>query len=393
MRVTFVLSDANLSGGVRAVAIYADKLKLRGHKIVVVSRPKPPLHPLTRQIKSLLTGEGWPANPDTRHHHLVNTTVEHRVIESWRPITEADIPDADVVVATWWETAEWVAAYPASKGAKAYFLQHHEVVFNNQPAERVTATWRLPLHKIVCAQWLKDLAATEYGDSVVDHVPYGVDPKLFHSPPRGKHRPPTVGVMYSTSSWKGCDITFRAYEMASERLRGLKLLTFGSARPDDELPIPPGTQFFYQPPQEQIREIYAACDAWLFASRCEGYGMPLLEAMSCRTPIIATPTGAGPELCANGGGILIPHDDPQAMAAAIEKICTLPDAQWRAMSDKASATARQYNWDESVRLFEAALEHAIERSRWAQPKPPLLQPTTTTTTTTTTGHERQTKAG
>jgi glycosyltransferase involved in cell wall biosynthesis len=73
-------------------------------------------------------------------------------------------------------------------------------------------------------------------------------------------------------------------------------------------------------------------------------------------------------LCADGGGILIPHEDPPAMAAAIERICTLPDAQWRAMSDAAAATAAQYNWDHSARLFEAALHRAVERRRALQPR-------------------------
>jgi glycosyltransferase involved in cell wall biosynthesis len=385
VRVTFVLSDANLTGGVRAVAIYAEKLKARGHHVVVVSRPRPPRFALRQQIKSLLTGDGWPSNPNMHHHHLVDTTVDHRVIDRWRPITDGDVPDADVVVATWWETAEWVAALSPTKGAKAYFLQHHEVVFNSQPGERVAATWRLPMHKIVCARWLKELAASEYGDTCVDHVPYGVDPKLFYAEPRGKHRPPTVGVMYSMSPWKGCDISFKAFEMASDRLRGLRLLTFAAIKPEDELPLPAGAQFFLQPPQDKIREIYTSCDAWLFASRCEGYGLPLLEAMACRTPIIATPTGAGPELCADGGGILIPHDDPPAMAGAIEQICTLPDPQWREMSDAAAATAKRYNWDESTRLFEAALEHAIERGRWSNSRPAYHQPTPS--------NEPQTKAG
>lgn len=386
MRVTFVLSDANLSGGVRAVSIYAEKLKARGHQVTVVSRPKPPPFQLRRQIKSLLTGGGWPANPHSDHHHLAGTSVEHRVIDSWRPIRDEDVPDADVVVATWWETAEWVAAFSARKGAKAYFIQHHEVVFNEQPVERVAATWHLPLHKIVCARWLKELAATEYGDTVVDHVPYGVDHGLFHAEPRGRHRPSTVGVMYSPSTWKGCDISFKAYELAGDRVRGLKLLTFGSSRPNEDLPIPQGAEYFYRPPQPKIREIYAACDAWLFGSRCEGYGLPLLEAMACRTPVIATPTGAGPELCADGGGILIPHNDPQAMAAAIEKICMLPDSRWREMSDAALATAQKYNWDESTRLFEAALERAIERSQWTNPLPPHHHPTEA-------GQQRQAKAG
>ena len=85
--------------------------------------------------------------------------------------------------------------------------------------------------------------------------------------------------------------------------------------------------------------------------------------MACRTPVIATPTGAAPELVAHGGGMLVAHEDPSGMAHAIETICKLPDAQWREMSDFAGSTAARSSWDESARLFEAALKNAIERTR------------------------------
>lgn len=90
--------------------------------------------------------------------------------------------------------------------------------------------------------------------------------------------------------------------------------------------------------------------------------MPILEAMACRTPVIGTPAGAAPELISQGGGILVEHDKPKAMADAIAKVCRMADTEWRAMSDAAYATARRYSWDEATDLFERALERAVERS-------------------------------
>ena len=72
------------------------------------------------------------------------------------------------------------------------------------------------------------------------------------------------------------------------------------------VPLPPGSMFVRQPAQDMIRDIYGQCDVWLFSSRSEGFGLPLLESMACRTPVIATPAGAAPELCAGGGGITVP---------------------------------------------------------------------------------------
>jgi glycosyltransferase involved in cell wall biosynthesis len=223
-------------------------------------------------------------------------SIEHRQIEKYRPILADDLPDGDVVIATWWETAEWVAALPPTKGKKAYFIQHYEA-HQDQDAARVDATWRLPLHKIIIARWLVEIAA-KLGDENISLVPNAVDLQQFNAPPRGKQPTPTVGVMYSAVPFKGCEVSLAAVELARKNLPELKLVSFGNRNPMPHLPLPPGTDFTMQPAQDRIRDIYSRCDAWLVGSRSEGFGLPILEAMACRTPVIATPTGAAPELIA-----------------------------------------------------------------------------------------------
>ena len=145
MKVTFVMASAfSLSGGDRIVATYADCLRKRGHDAVVVSRAKPEIK-LRDRARALLKGEGWLA-PDDEPSHFDHLDVPHYLINGFRPVVDADLPDADVVIATWWETADWVANLSPSKGAKAYFIQHHEV-FDYLPKEQAAASYRLPLHK------------------------------------------------------------------------------------------------------------------------------------------------------------------------------------------------------------------------------------------------------
>lgn len=356
MKITFVLPHASLAGGIRVIAIYAERLKKRGHEVCVVSIPPDPISPL-QQAKSLLKGKGWLFNNNASHFDGLD--VEHRVIERKRPIADADVPDADVVIATWWETAEWVAKMSESKGAKAYFIQHHEV-FDYLPKERVAATWLLPMHKITISQWLVDLAWTQYGDRNVSLVPNSVDTKQFYAPPRGKQSIPTVGMVYATSYWKGCDVSLKAFCLATQKISNLRLVAFGDS-PSPDLPLPPGTEYARCPDQSSLKDFYARCDMWLFSSRSEGFGLPILEAMACRTPVIGTPTGAAPELLADGAGMLVKSEDPEDMARAIEQVCKLSDPEWRAMSDAAYATATQYTWDDATDLFEAELHTAIDR--------------------------------
>ena len=284
------------------MAIYADRLRRRGHQVVVVSTPIP-VASLKGRIKSVLKGQKWPTT-DPGPSHLDEFDIDHRVINVYRPVNDRDVPDGDIVIATWWETAEWVAQLSPCKGVKVYLIQDHEI-FPHLPVERVAATWCLPLHKIVVSQWLADLAQTQYGDSDVSLIPNAVDHQLFWAPPRRKQTVPAVGVLYTTTVRKSCGLALRAFALASDRFPELRLVAFGAYEPESDLPLPRGVEFHLRPPQAKLREIYAQCDAWLFSSRTEGFGLPILEAMACRTPVIATPAGAAPEILKDGGGILV----------------------------------------------------------------------------------------
>lgn len=360
MKITFVLPTVCLAGGVRITAIYAERLKKRGHEVCVVSVPKPQ-PTLRQQAQSLLKGRGWISMTKKEPSHFDGVDVQHRVIDCCRPVIDADVPDADVVVATWWETAEWVANLSEAKGAKAYFIQHHEV-FDCLPKERVAATWALPMHKITISQWLVDLARTQYGDTNVSHVPNSVDTKQFYALPRGKQPIPTIGMLYSPVYWKGCDVSLKAFSLAAQKLPGLRLVAFGTSPRLGDLALPVGTKYIQQPAQQVIKDIYASCDVWLCGSWSEGFHLPPLEAMACRCPVVSTRVGGPMDIIEDGiSGYLVPVGDSTALANQLVHVLTLPEAEWRVMSDAAYATATRYTWDDATELFEAALHTAIER--------------------------------
>jgi glycosyltransferase involved in cell wall biosynthesis len=123
--------------------------------------------------------------------------------------------------------------------------------------------------------------------------------------------------------------------------------------------LPNGTIYYKSPKQDDIKHIYAECDAWLFPSRSEGFGLPILEAMACRTPVIGVPTGAAPELLNENAGILVESENSEAMAQAIVKICDLPETEWQKLSMRAHHRATSYTWSDASRLFEQALSTSI----------------------------------
>lgn len=359
MKITFVIETPGMAGGVKVVAIYAEALARRGHSVVIVSTP-PRAIPVRRKLGSLLKGRGWPSAATRRVSYFDDSPVDLRTLDRWRPVADEDVPDADVVIATWWETAEWVHALSPRKGAKVYFVQHHEV-FPHLPVSRVQATYRLPLHKIVVARWLEEVMREQYGDAHVDVVPNSVDRQQFFAPPRGKQAVPTVGFVYSTTALKGTEVVLRALRLLERR--PLRIVSFGSEPPTPELPLPRGTEFTLLPAQSDIRHLYACCDVWVSASYSEGFYLPALEAMACRTPVVSTRTGWPAEALKDRyNGALVDVGDAAALARALDWTLSLPEAEWRALSERAYATSSEGSWEASVDLFEQALERARRKA-------------------------------
>jgi glycosyltransferase involved in cell wall biosynthesis len=349
MNITFVLPPVNMSGGIRVIAIYAKRLAERGHRVTLVSVPRQP----TRRLHRIQDALGF---KQPLKSHLDGLGLDHRTLAKWAPVTDQDVPDADVVVATWWETAEWVAKLDACKGRKFYFVQHHEI-HPSQPVERVHATYRLPLTKIVIARWLADVMREQYGDHDTILVPNSVDHGQFHAPVRGKQPRPTVGFLYSRAGFKRVEVALEAVARLRERFPDLRMLSFGAEQAD---PVAMrDVEFHEDPPQHTLRDVYAGVDVWLSTSRSEGFNLPAMEAMACRTPVVCTRTGWPEEAVITGvNGALVDVDDARGVADAAADILSMSDERWRTMSQAAFDTVKDSSWERSTKLFEQALASA-----------------------------------
>lgn len=359
VKITFLVPLVSMSGGTRVIAKYCELLQQRGHDVVLISAPQRTTTLRVRLRKLLLTGK-WQSAAHHRPSHIDGLAVDYRVLAR-RPPRNDDIPDADVLIATWWETAEWAASLGDAKGAKVYFVQDHEI-FDFLPVHRARATYRLPLHKIVVSKWLSDLMASSYDDPCHDLVPNSIDLVQFRTDERGKQSQPTFGFLYTPAPRKSVRICIEAIEQAREIIPELRVLSFGVKPPESSLPLPSWVEFYHQPDQAKIARLYSGCDAWLFTSESEGFGLPLLEAMASRTPVIATPAGAAPELMASGGGIMVPVGDSQAIVEAMRRIHMMSDGDWRALSLRAHDSVAHYGWDAAADAFESALLNAIDRA-------------------------------
>ena len=361
MRITFILIHDGMTGGNRVVAIYAERLIRRGHKVSIIIGARKQIGILNK-IKSWMLGRGWPKNPEPQPSYFTQLGVPFQTLEKPRRIVNGDVPEADVVIATWWETAEWVNEFSASKGAKVYFIQHHEV-FPYLPVERCHATYRFPLQKIVISRWLENIMKDQYDDDTAFVIPNSVDTSQFFSPKRRKQSDPVAGFVYSGTEFKGSDVVLAAIELIKRRIPKLRVVAFGADRPSAQLPLPSWIEFHFRPPQDQIRLLYSECDVWLCGSRSEGFYLPMLEAMACRCPVVSTRVGGPIDTVVEGvNGFLVEVGDITGLAEAAVKVLQLDQSGWQRMSDAALLTATRYSWDDAADLFEKALSRIADRS-------------------------------
>jgi glycosyltransferase involved in cell wall biosynthesis len=100
-------------------------------------------------------------------------------------------------------------------------------------------------------------------------------------------------------------------------------------------------------PDDDLPGLFAACDAFVFPSLYEGFGLPPLEAMACGAPVVCSNTSSLPEVVGDAALLVNPHDVGD-IAAAVERVIT--DATLRAeLRARGLAQAANFSWERAAR--------------------------------------------
>jgi glycosyltransferase involved in cell wall biosynthesis len=104
-------------------------------------------------------------------------------------------------------------------------------------------------------------------------------------------------------------------------------------------------------------DLYAQASMLVLPSHLEGFGMPVLEAMTAGVPVIVSRRGALPEVAGDAAQIVEP-DDVAGLAAAMQRYLNEP-ASVSAATERGLERARQYSWDASARTLLAAYARVL----------------------------------
>jgi glycosyltransferase involved in cell wall biosynthesis len=102
-------------------------------------------------------------------------------------------------------------------------------------------------------------------------------------------------------------------------------------------------------PQDQLALWYNAASLFVYPSYFEGFGLPVLEAMACGTPVITSTASSLPEVAGTSGAAqLVNPTDPLALATAMSQVMANADLR-HAMQEQGLRRATEFSWDKTAR--------------------------------------------
>ncbi|MGN6681406.1 MAG: glycosyltransferase family 4 protein [Streptosporangiaceae bacterium] len=195
-------------------------------------------------------------------------------------------------------------------------------------------------------------------------VPLGVDTRLFH--PRETPRVPgsIIAVASADSPVKGIPTLLRAFaKLATERDASLTVV--GKPAPGGptekligELSLGERVRFVTGISDEDLAAIVARTEVAVVPSLYEGFSLPAVEHMASGTPLIASRTGALPEVVGDAA-MLVSPGDPEELAAALRRLQDSPAERERLATAALDRVQQRFAWSAVAKATVAEYRQAI----------------------------------
>lgn len=196
------------------------------------------------------------------------------------------IPNADVTIATGWQTAQFVNSLPQRCGNEFYFIQDYEIWATTK--KNIINTWKLPLTKIVISKSLKEIGDKIGVKTVL--IPNFVDNKEFYLTNSIVNRAPQISMLFSEQPRKRSYDGLNAISIIKKKYPHIKVVLFGVGNKPVDISF--DFEYYRQPSKQVLREkIYNKTTIFVCSSLIEGWGLTSTEAMLCGAALVSTANG------------------------------------------------------------------------------------------------------
>jgi glycosyltransferase involved in cell wall biosynthesis len=196
-------------------------------------------------------------------------------------------------------------------------------------------------------------------------VSHGVSARFLADAPAAD-APRSGGVLFC-GSWdnvKGAPYLARALSLLVAEGDAPRLTILGPGLPEAavlasfDAAARPFVRVIARAAEDEVMRQYRAHDVLVACSTYEGFGMVIVEAMSQRLPVVATPVGCAPMVIRDGeNGVVVPPRDPASLAAALRRLLR-DSALRRELGDRAAASVAHLTWrataERTVEVYRAA---------------------------------------
>ncbi len=231
-------------------------------------------------------------------------------------------------------------------------------------------------HLIAVSQFVKDdvVAKLEYPDDKVTVIPHGVDTQLYQ-PARGQGRfaaqNPYIAYVGSAEEHKNVKRLWAAFANVASEHPNLSLLMCGRWQKEqlDWLEaesratglLAKVKHLGFLSSEDQV-SLLANASAFVFPSLSEGFGLPVLEAMACGTPVITSNCSVLPEV-AGDAALLVDPQSVEEIAAGIRRLLT-DNAYAEELIRRGYRRAQDFSWKQTAaKTMEVYQQVLAEDSR------------------------------
>lgn len=192
-----------------------------------------------------------------------------------------------------------------------------------------------------------------YDPDRISVIYHGIDSDWIRNAPDIPYPEPYFLFVGRRNSYKNFDAVLKAFSSVRESEKELRLFVAGMPPTASELEKIrrlglDGAVRFIRASSVELANLYRQAIAFIFPSYYEGFGLPILEAMAARCPVIVSDRSCFPEIAADAALYFNP-DDPGQLADQMVCIGHNSDLQSR-MTAKGLERAAQFSWDSSARM-------------------------------------------